>query len=214
MTILCCILIGYLIGTINPAYIIGKLRGIDVRKEGSKNAGASNAFIIFGKVLGIFVVFFDIGKACFAIALTDTLFPTFTWSYALTASACILGHIFPFYMKFKGGKGLATLGGAVLMFDPRVLLIMLAIAVVIAFASKYICMVSISASVAFPFVYGIMEKDIIGALILAVSMAAIFGKHFHNIKRIRSGTEARLTMLWNKEKEIQRIQNNERGKTK
>ena len=98
MTILCCILIGYLIGTINPAYIIGKLRGIDVRKEGSKNAGASNAFIIFGKVLGIFVVFFDIGKACFAIALTDTLFPTFTWSYALTASACILGHIFPFYM--------------------------------------------------------------------------------------------------------------------
>ena len=137
MTILCCILIGYLIGTINPAYIIGKLRGIDVRKEGSKNAGASNAFIIFGKVLGIFVVFFDIGKACFAIALTDTLFPTFTWSYALTASACILGHIFPFYMKFKGGKGLATLGGAVLMFNPRVLLIMLAIAVAIAFATKY-----------------------------------------------------------------------------
>lgn len=117
-------------------------------------------------------------------------------------------------MKFKGGKGLATLGGAVLMFNPRVLLIMLAIAVAIAFATKYICMVSISASVAFPFVYGIMEKDIIGALILAVSMAAIFGKHFHNIKRIRSGTEARLTMLWNKEKEIQRIQNNERGKTK
>ena len=214
MTILCCILIGYLIGTINPAYIIGKLRGIDVRKEGSKNAGASNAFIIFGKLLGIFVVFFDIGKACFAIWLTDTLFPTFTWSYALTASACILGHIFPFYMKFKGGKGLATLGGVVLMFDWRVLLIMLAIAVVIAFASKYLCMVSISASVAFPFVYGIMEKDIIGALILAVSMAAIFGKHFHNIKRVRNGTEARLTMLWDKEKEIQRIQNNERGKTK
>lgn len=183
-------------------------------RKAQKNAGASNAFIIFGKVLGIFVVFFDIGKACFAIALTDTLFPTFTWSYALTASACILGHIFPFYMKFKGGKGLATLGGAVLMFNPRVLLIMLAIAVAIAFATKYICMVSISASVAFPFVYGIMEKDIIGALILAVSMAAIFGKHFHNIKRIRSGTEARLTMLWNKEKEIQRIQNNERGKTK
>ena len=105
-----CILIGYLMGSINPSYIIARLRGFDIREKGSQNAGASNALILFGKVIGIGCALFDIAKAAFAIWLCETLFPEFAYSYAVTGVACIVGHSFPFYMKFKGGKGLACLG--------------------------------------------------------------------------------------------------------
>ncbi|MBQ4111933.1 MAG: glycerol-3-phosphate acyltransferase, partial [Clostridia bacterium] len=101
-----CLLIGYVTGTINPSYIIARLRGFDIREKGSGNAGASNALILFGKVLGIGCALFDIAKAAFAIWLCGRLFPGLAYSLAITGVACILGHVFPFYMKFKGGKGL------------------------------------------------------------------------------------------------------------
>ena len=97
---------GYLIGTINPSYIIAKLCGFDIREKGSKNAGASNALILFGKITGIGCALFDIAKATLIVWLCETLFPELAYSFAVTGVACILGHVFPFYMKFKGGKGL------------------------------------------------------------------------------------------------------------
>ena len=117
MKYLLCVLISYLIGTVNPAYLFGKRKGVDIKNEGSKNAGASNAVILLGKAIGIICALLDIGKACFAIHFCRRLFPTLANVFAISGTACILGHIFPFYMKFKGGKGLACLGGVVLMYD-------------------------------------------------------------------------------------------------
>ena len=202
MKYISCILIGYLIGTVNPSYIIGKIRGVDIREKGSKNAGASNALILFGKVLGILCALLDIVKATFAIWLCRKLFPELIYSFAVTGVSCILGHVFPFYMKFKGGKGLACLGGMILAFDWRVFLIMLATEIVVAIATNYICFVPLTASVVFPIVYGIMRRDVWGALIICIMIPLMFYKHKENLKRIKQGTEMPFNFLWNKEKAL------------
>ena len=197
-----CILIGYLIGTINPSYIIARLRGFDIREKGSGNAGASNALILFGKVLGIGCALFDIAKATFAIWLCGKLFPELTYSFAVTGVACILGHVFPFYMNFKGGKGLACLGGVILAFDWRVFLIMLAAEIVVAIVTDYICFVPLTASAAFPIVCGIMRRDVWGALIIAFVLPLMLYKHVENLKRIKQKTELPFSFLWNKDKAL------------
>lgn len=197
-----CILIGYLIGAINPSYIVAKLRGVDIHEKGSKNAGASNALILFGKVIGVGCALFDIAKATFSIWLCGKLFPELAYSFAVTGVACILGHVFPFYMKFKGGKGLACLGGMILAFDWRVLLIMLDVEIVVAIATDYICFVPLTASVAFPIVYGIMRQDVWGALMIATIIPLMFYKHKENLKRIKQKTEMPFSFLWNKEKAL------------
>ena len=214
MKYLLCIVIGYLIGTINPSYIIAKIRGFDIRERGSKNAGASNALILFGKVLGVTCALLDIAKATFAIWLCGKLFPELTYSFVVTGVSCILGHIFPFYMKFKGGKGLACLGGMILAFDWRVFLIMLACEIVIALVTNYICFVPLTASVVFPIVYGIMRHNLWGALILCLVVPVMLFKHKENLVRIKNGTEMRLSFLWNKDKELDRMNISEEQQTK
>ena len=108
---------------------------------------------MFGKIAGVFCALFDIFKAVIAIYLTSSIFfPSFKLSFVITGVSTILGHMFPFYMKFKGGKGLASLGGVVLAFDWRVFLILLSIEIVIVLISDYICFVPLSASVAFPII--------------------------------------------------------------
>ena len=199
-----CILIGYFIGAINPSYSIAKLRGFDIREKGSKNAGASNALILFGKVLGIGCALFDIAKATFAIWLCGKLFPELTYSFAVTGVACILGHVFPFHMNFKGGKGLACLGGMILAFDWRVFLIMLAAEIIVAIVTDYICFVPLTALAVFPFVYGIMRQDAWGALIIAVILPLMIYKHKENLKRIKQKTEMPFSFLWKKEKALEK----------
>ena len=199
-----CLLIGYLIGAINPSYIIAKLRGFDIREKGSKNAGASNALILFGKVLGIGCALFDIAKATFAIWLCGKLFPELTYSFAVTGVACILGHVFPFYMDFKGGKGLACLGGMILAFDCRVFLIMLAAEIIVAIVTDYICFVPLTASAVFPIVYGIMRQDARGALIISLILPLMIYKHKENLKRIKQKTEMPFSFLWKKEKALEK----------
>ncbi len=200
-----CTLIGYLMGTVNPSYFIARKKGMDIRERGSGNAGASNALIVLGKMVGVLCALFDIGKAFFAIWLCEKLFPAFSYAFVLTGASCILGHIFPFYMGFRGGKGLACLGGMILKFDWRIFLIMLAGEFVVAVVTKYICFVPMSASVIFSVLYGWMRNDWIGEVILLAVSCVILWKHRENIRRIREGTEARFSMLWNREREEERL---------
>lgn len=207
---LICILIGYTIGTINPSYLIAKIKGFDIRKRGSGNAGASNALIVFGKAVGVFCAFFDIYKACFAIELTRrVIFPDYGLAFIVTGAAAIIGHMYPFYMKFKGGKGLACLGGVVLMYDWKFFLILLAIEIIVVLATDYICFVPMTASVIFPIAYGFFEKSFQGACIFLIATILILFKHAENIVRIRSKTELHFSYLWNKEKELERMKEND-----
>ena len=156
-------------------------------------------------MLGVACALFDSAKATFAIWLCGKLFPELTYSFAVTGVASILGHIFPFYMKFKGGKGLACLGGMILAFDWRVFLVMLACEIVVALVTNYICFVPLTASVVFPLVYGIMRKDLIGALILCLMIPVMIFKHKENLVRIKKGTEMPFNFLWNKEKALEKM---------
>ena len=207
MAYLLSAVMGYLIGTVNPAFILAKLHGFDIREKGSRNAGASNALLLFGKARGVLCAVFDIAKAAFIIWLMGLIFDPIN-TFAVTATACVLGHIFPFYMRFKGGKGLACIGGMILAYDIRVFGIMLAAELVIVLTTKYICFVPITASVAFPVVYGVMDRDLYGALLLVVVTVVVFCKHLINLKRIRVGREARISYLWSRDKETARLKEN------
>ena len=200
-----CVLMGYAVGCVNPSYLIAQKKGFDIRKKGSGNAGASNALILFGKLVGIACALFDIFKALLVIILAETLFPARRLVFAVTGVACIIGHVFPFYMGFKGGKGLACLGGMILCFDPRVFFVMLTIEIFVAILTDYICFVPLSASVIFPFVYGFMRRDATGAVIIAVIAFIMFAKHAENLKRIKNGTEMHFSYLWKPNDEIERL---------
>ena len=206
MNAVICILLGYLVGTINPSYLLGRLKGVDIRKKGSGNAGGSNALILFGKTAGVLCSLFDIFKAFFVIRLTEALFPDFPLVFPLTVCSVILGHIFPFYyMKFRGGKGLACLGGAILAFDWRVFLILLAVEIAVVFLTDYICFVPTTGSLIFLVVYGIRTHDVPGVLLLAVAAAAIWYRHIVNFKKIKNGTEMKFSYLWRPKEEMDRI---------
>lgn len=204
MNYIICFILGYLVGTVNPSYFFALKKGFDIRKKGSGNAGASNAFITMGKSIGVLCIFLDILKAYGIVELSTYLFSDEPYVFVVTASACILGHIFPFYMKFRGGKGLACIGGALLAYSPWVFLIALLVEAAIAFSIDYICVVPISASVVLPILYGIIERDIIGMLFLMSVGAIIIWRHKENIIRIKNGTELHLSFIWDKEKELER----------
>lgn len=205
MQIVLCSLMGYLIGNINPAYILSKLRGFDIRERGSGNAGASNVTMVMGKKAGVFTAVFDISKAFFASVIAVNLFPTLRCSKILSGISCIMGHIFPFLMKFHGGKGLACLGGVILSFNPTIFLSLLLIEIMIALTVDYICIVAPSGAVIFTLVYALFTGDPAGTLMLAVTSVIILFKHIENFERIHNGEEAHISFLWNKNDEINRL---------
>lgn len=208
MQYLVCVLIGYFLGCINPSYFIGKIRGVNIKKSGSGNAGASNALLLFGKAIGVFCALFDIIKAFAAIKICEAIYSGTDYIFSVTAVAVIFGHIFPFYLKFRGGKGLACLGGTVLAFDWRYFLMLLSIEIIFVLIVNYICFVPMTASVVFPISYGIIRHDLVGALILLIPTVVIFIKHTENIRRILDGSEVRISYLWNKNKEVERVTKN------
>ncbi|MDD5901432.1 MAG: glycerol-3-phosphate acyltransferase [Lachnospiraceae bacterium] len=208
MEILACMLIGYLFGAFSPSYILGAISGFDIRKRGSGNAGASNVILVLGKAAGAVCALLDIAKACLAVWITGKLFPEFTYAFPITAASCILGHIFPFYMKFRGGKGLACLGGVVLMTDVRLFLVMISVELVVVLIVNYLCVVPMSASVIYAVIYGVMTHELVSACIFLLVAVVMCFKHTDNLRRIKSGTEVHFSYLWNKEKEIARIKEN------
>ena len=208
MQIVICSLLGYFIGNINPAFIIAKINGFDIRKRGSGNAGASNTIITIGKKAGIFVAVFDIFKAVAASLLAAYFFPDIRFAKILSGSCCILGHIFPILMKFHGGKGLASLAGTIIAFNPIVFGIMLVLEFILGLSIDYVCIVPVSGSVIFTMIYALSTGDAVGTSILSVVAMVILFKHIENFKRIQNGTEAHISFLWKKDQEIARIRKN------
>ena len=202
---LACVAAGYFIGCINPAFIIGRIKGYDVRSSGSKNAGASNTVIMAGKLAGVLVALLDIFKAALSWWLCQALFPQFALAGILGGVACILGHMFPVFLHFCGGKGLACIGGVVLAYDPATFLIMLAITCVIGFATNYIAIATVSIAAIWPVYYGVTTGFWAGAAVLAVPFVPILLRHMTNFRRIRAGEELRLNFLWKKDSELERI---------
>ena len=206
MNVILCLIWGYFIGTLNPAYIFGKLRGMDIRDGGSGNAGATNATLLMGKGVGFLTAFLDILKAFLACRMALLFFPALESAGVIAGCGCILGHIFPIWMGFAGGKGLACLGGMVLAYNWRLLCLILLGELILISIINYICLVAITGSAAFAAVYFLQTGEPIGTALLALVAVVIFIKHIPNLKRIADGSELRIRYLWDKDGETRRVQ--------
>ena len=200
-----CTAIGYAIGNFSPSYLVGKLKGYDVRESGTGNAGASNTALLAGRHYGVAVALLDILKAAGAGWLCKAMFPQVRQAGILASTAAQIGHMFPVVLGFKGGKGFACMGGTALAYDPKMLLKMLGIAVAIGFGSGYIALATISMSVIWPLCYYLATKDKLGMEILLAPSLPIFVRHIPNLQRIVRGEEVRLDYLWKGIKEIERV---------
>ena len=197
--------IGYAVGNFNPSYIVGKMKGYDVRKSGTGNAGASNTFMLAGKTYGVLVAVADILKAAGAGWISKALFPHSRHAGLIGSTAAQLGHMFPVLLGFKGGKGFACMGGAVLAYDPKMLLKLFGVAVAIGFGTGYIAIATMCMSVIWPLAYGIKTGDGIGTAILLFPAIPIFIRHIPNLQRIARGEEARMNVIWRERMELERI---------
>lgn len=184
MNYLSCIIIGYLLGCVNFAYIIGKLKGFDIREKGSGNAGASNVTIALGWGYGIITALLDIAKGYLAVTICRNLFPEMVAAPFLAGASAVVGHIFPFYMYFKGGKGFASYMGMLLAFSWKLALAMAIITVIITVVSNYISLATMSVSVLTPAYYLYKGLQMFPLMILVVLMILIIYKHRINIQRI------------------------------
>ncbi len=208
MQVILCAALGYLLGMINPAYLFGKIHGFDIRKYGSGNAGATNATMIMGKTTGVVCMLVDVFKAFTAYRLAVKWFPAIAFAGVLAGVSCVLGHIFPAYMHFSGGKGLACMLGMMLAHNWRLFIAMLIAEILLVLLLGYICVMAPTLSILFPLVYVAGTGDLAGMAVLAVLIPVMIYKHLPNLRRIAEGKEMRISWLWNAKAEEARIEKN------
>ncbi|PKE45412.1 acyl-phosphate glycerol 3-phosphate acyltransferase [Macrococcoides caseolyticum] len=190
MQIALLLLIAYLLGAIPTGLIVGKLFfNKDIRKFGSGNLGATNTFRVLGKKAGIFVTIFDVAKG-----VLPAIFPIiydFDIHGIWFGLAAIIGHVYPIYLKFKGGKAVATSAGVILGVNPVVFLIIAVIFFTLLFTTRMVSLTSILTSIG-NFITTLFFDDIILQIISFLIMLLIIIRHSSNIKRIISGTEPKI----------------------
>lgn len=179
----------YIIGTSNMTYYISRFKNIEVRDKGSKNLGASNAAIILGWRAGLLAGLHDIAKSSFCVILASLIFPNTPYIGAVAGVASVLGHIFPFYLKFRGGKGFASYIGMTLALNWKFALIVLALIVLVTLITDYLFAGTLTTVISVPIVLGVLTDSIILAAILSIASAVIVYKHRENFVRIYNGTE-------------------------
>ncbi len=199
------VIVAYLLGSIPSAVWIGKrFYGVDVREHGSKNAGATNTLRVLGRKAAIPVLLLDMAKGFAAVSLyhlspyKDTGFEF--WLQLILLVAVVAGHIFPIFAKFKGGKGVATIAGAVLAIYPLAVLLCLATFIVVLAISHYVSVSSMTAGIMFPLYLVFVFKEtylplIIFACLVAVALVIT---HRRNIKRLVGGTESKIYLCKSK----------------
>ncbi len=195
------IIIGYLLGSLNTAIIVGRFYGTDIRKHGSGNAGMTNTLRTLGKTAAIFVIIGDILKGVLSFIIGQILISTTPEGSMLNLAniggmaagiSAIAGHNWPVYFGFKGGKGILTSFAVVMMMDWRLGLILLGIFAVIVAITRYVSLGSIIASAAFPVAALIKGNGPIFILFSAILAVLAVLRHSANINRLLKGTESKL----------------------
>lgn len=192
------ILFGYLVGGLNPSYVLGRIKGVDIRSTGSHNAGASNTMIVIGKGWGVVVMFLDILKASAVVLFCRIVWPECTYLPAAAGSACVLGHMFPCFLHFRGGKGFASLGGLILALDWRLFFVLLLLCILVVLITDYVFVGALFASVAVPLSIGLFRHDWISAACILPTTTGMFFRHRENFVRLSHGEELGFSWLWKK----------------
>jgi len=199
-------LIAYLLGSVMGALAVGGLKGVDIREQGSGNAGGTNALRTQGFWFAFGTVIVDVGKGWLAAGwLPGFALPGVAadpavgreWLAAACAAAAVAGHVWPVYHEFRGGKGGATLIGTLVALAPATVPVALAAWLAVAMLSGFAGLATMTAAATVPVAAQLFHPGARPLLALALAMAAfIVWTHRSNIARMRSGTEARLGRLW------------------
>jgi glycerol-3-phosphate acyltransferase PlsY len=194
---------GYLIGSCPNGYFVGRARGIDIRRHGSGNIGATNILRVLGKKLGYLVFGLDTLKGfiavrfAFALALATTPGVAHRELVGIAAGlACILGHTFPVWLHFRGGKGVATSAGVLLGLMPIAVVSVFVVWILLFYATRYVSVASITAAAALPIFVALYlwVKALTGAELLPFSIiiaAVVIWRHRPNMQRLLRGEEQR-----------------------
>ena len=200
--------LAYLLGSIPSGYVVARAKGVDIRAAGSGNIGATNAFRVLGRAAGIGVLVADGLKGWLAVALLPQLvflifgIPAQTATreyYQIVAGLCVvLGHNYTCWLKFKGGKGIATSAGVLAALVPWSLVIILSLWILIFLATRYVSVASIAASFALPFATWLTGQSNLLIVVTALMGCLAIYKHRANIQRLLNGTENRFSFSRNK----------------
>ena len=186
-------LIGYLFGCLNLAYVLSKKNGIDFQKSGSGNLGASNTVIHLGAKAGAIVAIHDILKSIIAINIIRLIYPTNIIVLYVAGVATVIGHIFPFWLHFKAGKGFASyIGLAISTLKIQYIIIIFIICIVLILITDYIVAATFTTISITPIFTYLMTQNIICTCIVLIATIIIFLKHIENIKRIRNKEESHI----------------------
>ena len=184
------VIFSYLLGSIPTGYIVGALAGVDIRKVGSGNVGATNVARVVGKKRGLLTLIADVTKGFLPVFVAGRLGLSHT-AVALVAIAAFLGHLYPLFLKFRGGKGVATALGVLLALAPMATVVLIALFGVVAGSSRLVSLSSIVAALAAPIMlWSLSYSPIVIAtgVFLAVMITV---RHRDNIQRLYAGTEPR-----------------------
>jgi glycerol-3-phosphate acyltransferase PlsY len=200
------LLIAYLLGTLLGSLILGRLRGVDIRSMGSGNAGATNALRTQGKLFALLVLVVDIAKGVIAVWwLPTAALPAVgidpglprEWLTLACGLAVILGHVYPVWFSFRGGKGAATVVGVIAAVDLRLLVPLLVCWFLVLVLTGYVSLATMVSGVALVIAVYILEPNDVPLLIFSLGVAVfVVYTHRSNIARMRAGQESRVRRLW------------------
>jgi glycerol-3-phosphate acyltransferase PlsY len=175
------------------AYLLARRRGVDVRVAGSGNVGAANVLRTTGPWRGVIVMALDVSKGMGAVALANTVASSAAL-IALAGAAAILGHVYPVWLRFHGGKGVAVAAGVFTMLTPHATALAAAVFLAIAWVTRYISLASMAATIALPPVAWILGAPDAVVLVALGTAGLILFRHRTNWRRLRAGTERRMGM--------------------
>ena len=182
----------YLIGAIPVGYLVARAAGgLDIRGKGSGNIGATNVLRTLGPVPAVLTLLGDVGKGYVAVRAAEVIGPEPVWG-AAGAVVAIVGNCWPVFLRFKGGKGVATALGAFLALTPRAILLAMAVWIVLVAAFRYVSLASILGCVGLAIGAWLFGYTPMYAVAAACAAAVILWRHHDNVKRLLSGTERRL----------------------
>jgi len=185
------VIFAYLLGSVPTGYILGSLAGVDVRKAGSGNVGATNVARVVGKRHGIFTLVADIAKGFVPVVIALNLGLTST-ATAFVGVAAFLGHLYPVFLRFQGGKGVATALGVFLGLSPWTTLVLMPIFVLVILATRVVSLSSMVAAASAPIVFWLLTSSpILTGTSVFIALMIIL-RHRGNIQRLLSGTEPRV----------------------
>lgn len=183
------IVLSYILGSSNMAKYLSMIRKVDLTAGGSGNLGASNAVILMGWGAGVVTCLHDVGKSALAVILARIVFPDLPYIGAAAGVAAVLGHIYPFWMKFRGGKGFASYLGMTIALHWKFAIVVLLLVVVVTLITDYIVAATTNTIIIVPIGLGVLTHSLVLPLILLIASAVIAWKHRENYVRMYKGTE-------------------------